>query len=54
LNIKIENVNPDNILNNFSFKFDEKNEGDKKLLNIGKEYYNSLIDMVKTLLDIEK
>ena len=54
LNIKIENDNNDNFFQNFSFEFDNKNENDAKLLNIGKMYYASLINMVKTLLDISK
>ena len=37
-----------------SFKFDEKNENDLQLLKIGEKYYNSIIDMIKNLLEVSK
>ena len=37
-----------------SFKFDEKNENDLQLLKIEKKYYNSIIDMIKNLLEVSK
>ena len=37
-----------------SFKFDEKNENDLQLLKLGEKYYNSIIDMIKNLLEVSK
>jgi len=53
--IKEEDNNYKNIGENlFSFKLDEKNKDDSKLLQIGKDYYDRLIEMVKILLEISK
>lgn len=52
----IENVNNnlENIWENFSFVFDPKNKEDNTLLEIGRNYYDSLIEMIKKLLTMSK
>ena len=48
------NENLNNIFDDFSFIFNQKNEEDNLLLKIGNDYYESLIDMIKKLLTISK
>ena len=58
--MKLFGINEENIkyINlddySFSFKFNDKNEDDLQLLKIGEKYYNSIIDMIKNLLEISK
>ena len=49
---KIKNINLDEFM--FSFKFDGSNEDDLQFLKIGENYYKSIIDMIKNLLEISK
>ena len=46
--------NCDNIFDILTFKFGEDDEIDKNLIKIGNNYFNSLIDMIKELLETAK
>ena len=46
--------NCDNIFDILTFKFGEDDEIDKNLIKIGDNYFNSLIDMIKELLETAK
>ena len=52
LKIKYETI--DNIPNSVSFQFKEDNEDNKELVSIIQEYYDSLVNMIKDLLDTSK
>ena len=58
--LKLIGINEENIKNisldesTFSLKFDENSKDDLKFLKIGENYYESIINMVKNLLEISK
>ena len=52
--LKIKTNNIDTVQENISFNFIENEEFNEQLVKLGKQYYDSILNMIKELLDVAK